>query len=240
MITIREMLEREGISFADRELRWDNAELNAYQEELDQYGNQPDIRIYGIELRSGEESSYTNYTLIDHHNEYADRPAALAQVAEILNIPLSRYEELVAANDSHYIPGMQALGATLEEIREIRLRDRAAQCVTARDEELAEKAIAGQRCLAGDLQVVYSETPRFSPICDRLYPYKKLLVYTNTEWMYYGEAICQVIALFPGEKASGILYHGGGANGFTGIASGSRTKEHIRQMIEQIIHTITH
>ncbi|MCC8197113.1 MAG: hypothetical protein LIP06_00645 [Tannerellaceae bacterium] len=127
MITIREMLAREGISFADRELRWDNAELNAYQKELDQYGNQPDIRIYGIELRSGEESSYTNYTLIDHHNAYADRPAALAQVAEILNISLSRYEELVAANDSRYIPGMQALGAIPEEIREIRLRDRAAQ-----------------------------------------------------------------------------------------------------------------
>ncbi|MCC8197112.1 MAG: hypothetical protein LIP06_00640 [Tannerellaceae bacterium] len=62
--------------------------------------------------------------------------------------------------------------------------------------------------------MVYAETPRFSPICDRLYPYNQLLVYTDTEWLYYGKAICQIIALFPEEQASGILYHGGGANDY--------------------------
>ena len=50
--------------------------------------------------------------------------------------------QLVAANDSRYIPGMIKLGASREEIDDIRRADRAAQGVSEGDDErLAEESL---------------------------------------------------------------------------------------------------
>ncbi|MCD8263189.1 MAG: hypothetical protein LUD02_02735 [Tannerellaceae bacterium] len=188
MQIIRKLLEQHKVGFYDKQLQWSNATVDAYRQELERYGNQPGIHIYGIELRfSGDLPMYNNYTLVDHHNEYAGRPAALTQVAALLKISLSRYEQLVAANDSCYIPGMLALHATADEIARIRRADRAAQGVTEEDELQALEAISRKVVYPGGLQVVYSGSGRFSPVCNRLYPYESLLVYTDSEWMYSGK-----------------------------------------------------
>jgi hypothetical protein len=240
MITIRELLEEHQEVYYDKQLRWNNALLSAYQDVLTQYGNKDEILIYGIELRlSSEMEIYTNYILIDHHNKHDKKPAALIQIARLLGCKLTRFQELVAANDSSYIPGMKQMGASVQEIAEIRRRDRSTQGITENDELLAEQSIREQTTRIGDLVIVQSKTSHFSTICDRLYPYKKLLIYTDTEWMYYGEDVEKVIRLFPEEIKSGSLFYGGGSNGFTGVDEGVYLKENIEQMKDRIIETIT-
>lgn len=233
MITIRDLLIEEKQTFFDKQLSWDTALLSAYQDELDAYGGKDAYVIYGIELRpSAGNDIIPNYTLIDHHNEYSDKPSALIQIAEILGHYLTRYEQLVAANDSAYIPGMQAIGATVSEIESIRYKDRRAQGVTDEDERLAEKAIQSKKEI-GELWVVHSEISRFSPITDRLYPYKNLLVYTDDEWIFYGNRTEEVYHFFLERiKAEAMFY--GGEFGFLGVAKGIFSQLEIKQMVSQI------
>lgn len=124
MLTIRDVLIREGIPFTDHHLRWDNALLSSYLKELQEVKDGQ--MIYGIELRE-DVVPPACYRAIDHHNGLSSLPCALEQVMEILQLPMSRYEKLVAANDKSYIPGMLALNASSEEIERIRLADRKAQ-----------------------------------------------------------------------------------------------------------------
>ena len=107
MMEIAVLLEQQGICFFDRHLNWEKAVLSAYREELEKYGNQPETTIFGVELQDdGIASRYTNYVRIDHHGDYSGRPSSLEQVAALLEYPLTRWQFLVAANDSEYIPGM--------------------------------------------------------------------------------------------------------------------------------------
>lgn len=239
MLTIRDILDELHETYLDKQLRWDNALLDAYAEELVQSRNQPDIQLYGIELRTTTATGlYTNYMLIDHHNDLAARPASLIQIAQLLNYPLTHYRQLVAANDSNYIPGMEQLNATPQEINEIRQKDREAQGVTEKDEQYAEYAINNQRIQVGKITIVRSETSRFSPICDRLYPFNHLLIYTTKEWMYYGTGVEQIKQVFQKEISTGKFFFGGRQNGFCGIPSGAFPPMEIEQMKRQIIETI--
>lgn len=139
MHTIRDVLSREGITFFDHHLRWDNALLSSYKLEL-QTVKDGQI-VFGIELRE-DIMPPECYRAIDHHNELSASPCALEQVMKIFQQPMNRYEQLVAANDKSYIPGMLELDASEEEIESIRRADRKAQGVTDEEEHLAEKAIA--------------------------------------------------------------------------------------------------
>ena len=72
---------------------------------------------------------------INHHGPVAgaDAPTALHQVFDLLGLPpegWTRRMELVAANDRGHVAAMRHIGAGLEEIREIRAADRAAQGIT--------------------------------------------------------------------------------------------------------------
>lgn len=234
MITIRTVLEKRKIRFIDRQLQWDNACLSNYKEELNFYGSiGSPWRIFGVELRE-DMVVPPNYTMIDHHDQYADYPSSLEQVMELLRLPLNRHQSLVAANDRAYIPGLQAMGATIVEISDIRCADRKAQGVSEEDEKLSELAIANNREDLGDLIVVHALSPRFSPICDRLFPYRRLLIYTDTEWMYYGEGMIQIKKLLEGTTLNNSLFHGGGNNGYLGIKQGSYSPDEICKMVEQI------
>ena len=227
MLTIRDILMQEGVAFADCQLRWDNAFLSQYQSIIQKLPNT--TTIVGIELQE-DISLHCNYLKIDHHNQYAHLPSALEQIVNLLNLPMNRYRQLVAINDKAYIPGMIDLGASKEEINRIRYADRQAQGVTVQDEELAEKAIAENMRQIGDLLLIHAYSSCFSPICDRLFPYRKLLIYTENEWMYYGEGACEVRNLF--EKDN--LFYGGGIDGYVGIKSHLYTKEEIIAMVELI------
>lgn len=234
MQEIARLLEQKGIVFYDRGLDWSQARLSVYREEMARYGNCPETEVYGVELQEDiPAGEWKNYFRIDHHNDYSGRPSSLEQVAALTGTELSRRQKLIAANDSAYIPGMHGLGATEEEIREVRLADRRMQGCTEEDERLAELAIKTGLRRAGDLLVVKSLTSRFSPVCDRLWPYNKLLIYTGDTLCYYGQGKEKLVERFAKEIAGGRMYHGGGENGFFGVAKGRYAPDEILQLVQE-------
>lgn len=232
MLTIRKMLDKAGIKYADHGLRWDNACLSSYRKELDEASDKG-WTVWGIELQE-DIALPPCYQRIDHHNDLAHLPSALEQVSGVLHLPMDRYLQLVAANDKAYIPGMLQLNATAKEVEVIRRADRKAQGVTDKDELLAEKAIAENCKKVGNLLVVRALSPRFSPICDRLYPYRCLLVYTENEWIYYGEGTMWVRKCFEDDFLAGRLFCGGGENGYVGIKGEVYSSDEIQIMVEHI------
>lgn len=235
MLEIERLLKQARCRYFDRGLSWATASLDAYVAELEKYGNQPGIIIYGVELRDGSLAGrYNNYSLIDHHNEFQERKSSLEQISDILELKLTRYQNLVAANDRGYIPAMQASGATCEEIQTIRRQDRAAQGITEEEEILAQKAIDEYKEEYGDLIIVRAVSPRFSPICDRLWPYRKLLVFTDDLLCYYGKGKHYLTTIFEQDMKLCKMYHGGGNDGFIGCGAGYYTQERICELIAEI------
>lgn len=235
MTVIRTVLTDHGYDYFDRSLSWDNAKLSAYRDELTRFGNSPEYRIYGIEL-SEDIGCPQNYTRIDHHNDYNGHPSSISQVMEILSIGMTRFHHLVAANDEAYIPGMEAIGATASEIAMIRKLDRQAQGITEEDEKLAEKSIRYNLSEYTGLMVVRAETGRFPAICDKLYPYNNLLIYTQSEWTFYGPGTQKVINLFKDDIQHKKIYYGGGRNGYVGIANDKFSQTEIKGQLQKIIN----
>ena len=120
--------EMPDCAYVDKNLSW-GAKLSEYRDVLQRFGDRNDIIIYGIELNE-DITPPSNYAAIDHHNERADRPSSLEQVAELFGVKLDRWQRLVAANDKGYIPEMKKMCATDEEIEAIREADRKAQGVS--------------------------------------------------------------------------------------------------------------
>lgn len=220
MSTIKQILTAngfaEGENIADRHLAW-GAKLSEYQNLFN--GTQT---IVGIELLQ-DITPTSHYINIDHHNENSHKSSSLEQVIELLKndlklkIEFTRDLQLIAANDKGYIPAMLQMGATTEEIAEIRRRDREAQGVTEEDEKLAEQSIRENLTNEGGITVVKSLTSKFSTITDRLFPCDKLLIYTDNELTYYGEGISQLTTAFDELIKQQKAYSGGGQNGFFGI-----------------------
>ena len=237
MLTIKKMLEgRNDCVVMDKHLQWDNAHLSAYQDELVRF---VDYNIYGIELQE-DISCPPNYHRIDHHNDWADKPSSLEQVAEVLEMELTHYQQLVAANDKGYIPAMKALGASEEEIDDIRKKDRTAQGVTDEDDRLAEWSVCHHLSQHAGLLVVKSLTSRFSPICDRLYPYQCLLIYTDAEWMFYGEGTAELVKLLAKDILQKKVFHGGGNNGYIGTVQHAYDWKEIEQFVNKVIKEYEH
>ena len=216
-------------------------------------GNRNGCHIYGIELRpdppAGKSDGQSdqpdgqrialpaNYTLIDHHDEDSDKESSLEQVFKILqthyakDIEWTRELELVAANDSKYIPGMKAIPdekggpASDKEIADIRFRDRRAQGITPDMEEAAKKAMH-ENLETGNNLIVVKDVPTgaFSAVCDNLYPYGSLLIYNSDEFCFYGKRAEEILALISGGTMTvdpKRIYYGGGKDGFVGWSSGT-------------------
>lgn len=234
MTTIKNLLVNAGEQFETHDLRWDNAKLSSYEKTLEEYGNSPDYQIYGIELNE-DIPHPDNYVRIDHHNDFANKPSSLEQVATLLGLAMDRHMQLVAANDARYIPGMIKLGASREEIDDIRRADRAAQGVSEGDDErLAEESLKSCKGDASNLYVVKSLTSKFSTICDRMYPYRRLLIYNDEVAEFYGEGVDGLISLFKSELDANKMYHGGGDSGYLGTVSGAYSKEEIEGIVDKI------
>lgn len=233
MTTIKNLLVNAGEQFETHDLRWDNAKLSSYEKTLEEYGNSPDYQIYGVELNE-DIPHPDNYVRIDHHNDFANKPSSLEQVAKLLDLAMDRRMQLVAANDARYIPGMIKLGASREEIDDIRRADRAAQGVSEGDESLAEKSLKSCKGNIYDLYVVKSLTSKFSTICDRMYPYRRLLIYNDDVAEFYGEGVNDLTSLFKSELDANKMYHGGGNSGYLGTVSGKYNKEEIAGIVDKI------
>lgn len=233
MCTIRDMLSERHVTFYDRSLRWDNAVLSQYHDVLEQYAGVDGVTIYGIELTEDTDCP-ANYVRIDHHNDFSNRPSSLLQVADIMDVPVSRFYQLVAVNDERYIPGMLSMGASDKEISRIRMLDRKSQGVTEEDEQAAVRSINENKILCGNLTVLRSYSRAFSPICDRLYPYGNLLVYTEHEAVYYGSMVPQLKCMFAAEVKAHRMFYGGN-DGYFGIAAGAYGESEFNEKINQIV-----
>jgi len=214
MITIKRMLIDSGFeepeSIADLNLQW-GAKLSTYQNRFND-----ELTFVGIEL-SQDIVPPPHYINIDHHNENANKPSSIEQIAKLLGIELTREQQLIAANDKGFIPAMEALGATREEIADIRRRDREAQGVTEEDERLGEKSIRKFRKQKGEITLVKSLTSKFSTITDRLYPCDQLIVYTDNELNYFGRETNRLNEAFAQLINENKAYSGGTSNGFFGL-----------------------
>ena len=232
MIEIKKLLIQHGKHYIDRKLSW-GAKLSRYQDIFHSL-----THYYGIELIEDIEPPL-HYTAIDHHNDLQNNQSSLEQVAKILNVELSRYQKLVALNDSGYIPAMQKFGATEVEIELIRERDREAQGVTNEDELLAEMSIEEKKVVDG-VVVVETQIHHFSPISDRLYMMgiKDYLIYNDKKLLYYGKNIEQLVKHYKKEIEKKKMYYGGG-NGFFGLAEGrGYDREKIEKLRDEIIQIV--
>ena len=230
MLEIKRLLILYGERFADANLDWSSACLSAYSSIITE---EPYSDYYGVELQE-DRPLPNHYTRIDHHNGYNNHPASILQVTHLLGIEPNRHLQLVAANDVGYIPAMQELKASEEEIAEIRKQDRAAQGVSEEDERLAELSILEHLTKYEGLFIVYAQTSKFSPICDRLFPYQRLLIYTDDEWTYYGEDKSELVSMMADDINNNKVYHGGGNNGYIGAARGAFTPQQILDFVTLI------
>lgn len=238
MMTIKRLLTSYGFNVLDRNLKW-GACLSSYADIF--ASPDPLLLIYGIELKDDLGLSDPRYKPIDHHNSLSYLPSSLEQTATLIGHSLTRDEELIAANDRGYIPAMQDLGATKEQIDDIRHRDRLAQGITEEDEALAQASISKNLVTAGSgTLIVYSLTPRFSAVCDRLFPYPRLLVYTDEEWVFYGDGKENLVAEMVVNISAGLVYHGGGDSGYIGAAKGAFSSIEIKCFVEIIKQRYEH
>lgn len=238
MMTIKRLLTSYGFNVLDRNLKW-GACLSSYADIF--ASPDPLLLIYGIELKDDLCLSDPRYIPIDHHNCLSYLPSSLEQTAAFIGHTLTRDEELIAANDRGYIPAMQDLGATKEQIDDIRLRDRRAQGVTEEDEALAEASIANNlEAVGNETLIVNSLTSQFSTICDRLYPYRRLLVFTDEEWVFYGDGKENLVAEMAVNISAGLVYHGGGDSGYIGAAKGAFSSIEIKCFVEIIKQRYEH
>lgn len=107
--------------------------------------------------------------VIDHHGERSGEAASLLQVLGLLEIAPTRWDKVVAANDSGWFPGLQAINATPAEMEEIRLADRQAQGITAEMEHEALRALnAPLEMVVGDIRVIRMSHSKTAPIGDSI------------------------------------------------------------------------
>ncbi len=231
MVEIERLLIAHNQKYIDKKLAW-GAKLSLYAEYFDKFREYE--QVFGIELIEDIDKSEipSNYKKIDHHNELSHLPSAIEQVAAVLGVELNRHQTLVAANDKGYIPAMQQLCATAEEIAEIRRLDRQAQGATDEDEQLAEKSIRENKTEKNGVTIIESLTEKFSCITDRLFPTEKLIVYTEKELNYYGTGKQKLVEAHKKEIENGKAYHGGGKNGFFGLTGAEITESIINEVIE--------
>jgi len=234
MQSIKKVLEEEGFEFLDKNLSW-GANLSAYENELKEYEGKT---IYGLELIADERTP-KNYQTIDHHNELSHKPSSLFQVLELLDKKPTREQELISANDVGHIEAMKCMGASDEEIKNIRQRERIIQGITKQDEEEALKEIEAVVQENG-IYIIETALDSFSPIVDN-FEKRPLIVYSKKSFTYYGE-IEFLKNRYKKQLENKEAYHGRGYFGFDAayvgsISSNKLVKEIVEMKEEKTLHS---
>lgn len=183
MYQIEKHLRRNGKEFVSRNLQW-GAKIDDYVDEVERILSEGKDPV-AIELSGADKIE--GVIDIDHHNEKNLRPASISQVMSRINKPMSLVDEMIAANDSSYIPGMEAKMEEYKPLLEgqygkerfqelktklinlIRAKDRQMQGVTAEMEKSAEEALENKEEGPNNLIIVRYEGEKPSPISDRLF-----------------------------------------------------------------------
>lgn len=222
-VEIRNVLEDNGeIVVVTRQpwgATWQGLESGTVDEIDGLLAREPKIRVIGIELAGPVRWDGRN---IDHHRYASDDrsnpKSSLEQIADLLGIELTRHQLLVAENDKGWIPSMEKIGATSDEIKIIRAQDRIAQGVNPEQEaqavrDLAEAEWQGRRVLIRCLKGATSAHT------DRIYGrFDEALTIDgiNGKWLYYGHRHHQFHSFSVG-KTEGACWIGGGAeSGYAG------------------------
>lgn len=242
MYQIQKRLRRAGKIYVKRNLDW-GASIDHYNDVLEEILSTGDTPV-AVELVEADRTE--GVVDIDHHNEKAGRPSSLTQVMSRIGKPMGLVDEMIAANDSAYIPGMQA---KMEEYRPqlvekfgeerfemlrtrliklIRTKDRQMQGVTPEMERQAADAIEQAEHEPNGLVIVRLPHDKASPVADRLFstwPDGKenlLVVCTRPgrsyEISYFGRGdICKEFKeRFAGAWGGGSGYGNADANAFAG------------------------
>lgn len=194
MLAIADACREAGVAVCDKHLGW-GAAASAYTDEIAaavSEGKTPVLVELALDIELPETA-----IIVDHHNENAGKPASILQVLSLLGQQPSRYQELIAANDCGYIPAMLALGATPEEVAEVRLADRAAQGITPEQEAEAERAIAAATVVNG-VTIVKMAHSKTATVCDRLFDPEKeqrlLILSGDGESNFFGNGeLCKLL-----------------------------------------------
>ncbi|OHB20796.1 MAG: hypothetical protein A2854_04210 [Parcubacteria group bacterium RIFCSPHIGHO2_01_FULL_56_18] len=165
MVRIADVLGGGGEKFADADLGW-GAKASAYGIKIAEAAETGFIPVLvelevDIDLPQGT-------VVVDHHGERSAEPASILQVLALLDRKPSRWDELVAANDSGWFHGLQAIGATREEMALVRQADRVAQGITPAHEREAERALTASREMAGAVRVIRMAHSKCATVGDRL------------------------------------------------------------------------
>lgn len=184
MYQIEKRLRRSGKEFIARELQW-GAKIDNYNDIIQNILKEGDTPV-AVEL--GGADAVEGVIDIDHHNEKTGRPASITQVMGRIGKPMSLVDEMIAANDSAYIPGMEQ---KMEEYRSqlvekygegkfeklktklielIRAKDRQMQGVTPEMEIESAEAIEKAEHGPNGLLIVRVAHGKISPVTDRLFP----------------------------------------------------------------------
>ncbi len=230
MLTIKNILLQEGFiegkSIFDKKLKW-GAKLSSYKEELQHLPNHS--IIYGVELEE-DMTLPLNYKRIDHHNNFSDKDASLLQVLKLLGKEPTREQELIIANDIGHIEAMKCMGASDEEVKQIRQRERTIQGVTQADEEQALKEIETAEEKNG-IYIIKTTLNTFSPIVDN-FEKRPLLVYSQDSLTYYGE-ISFLKENYTNQLEKKEAYHGRGYFGFDEkYLKGENIEKIIKELVE--------
>lgn len=216
MAEIKNLLEVEQIPYQDNNLSW-GASWDSYKNWCLDKGKAYE-KIYGIELAGDKPAA--NCILIDHHGKNMNRPASILQVCEIIGINPSRRQELIAANDAGYIPAMLHIGASREEIAQIRREDRTLSGCTEKDEENAQARYDMYGSKDEPIYKAHLYTPKFAPFIDAHWSPKALFIVNakagdnKLEVQISGYNAMRYIAKFKSICPS--CWYGGGINGYIG------------------------
>lgn len=168
MMEIKNILSIHGYPFEDADLQWDNAKVSAYRDKLASFPADkiPVLIELGIDMAVPD-----NKKIIDHHGKNAgsDKKTSLEQIAELLQIQLTRDQQLISANDRGHIRCMLAIGAKPEEILEIRALDRKAQNINEQDYLFADEAISQTQEPFPGVALIASKTNRTAAIIDKIW-----------------------------------------------------------------------
>jgi hypothetical protein len=218
MVTIRDLLkEVVPAAYFDRHLSW-GAAASAYREEIEHCLAERKVPVL-VELADDLGLDAERVIVVDHHGPRsgADAPSSLHQVFALLGLPAERWTrwfDLVVANDVGYIPALLEIGATAEEVAQIRAADRAAQGICAEEEAEGARAAANREVLlGGKLTVIHLGHSCTAAAVDRLHPvlggpgYENLLVCCPNEVNFFGAGrlVRALDARFPGGWFGGAL-----------------------------------
>lgn len=178
-----------------------------------------ETEVIGIEL--GGQARW-NGRNIDHHryagDDRSNPKSSLEQVADLLGIELTRHQILVAENDKGWIPGMERVGASPDEIKIVRAQDRLSQGVNPEQEAQAVRDLEGAEWKNRKV-LIRCPKGATSALTDRLYgQFDEAITIDGLsgKWIYYGSRHQKFFDLTNGQVEGAHWIGGGVASGYAG------------------------